>query len=48
MRYCVLLLALSCMLSGPARSGAQHGPTMKAPPPEASQFDFLLGEWTGM
>src|SRR5256885_5545438 len=42
----VLFLALSCALVGPGRSPAQRGPTPKTPPPEASQFDFLLGEWT--
>jgi hypothetical protein len=36
MRYRVLLLALSCALAGPEPSVAQHGPTVKAPPPEAS------------
>ena len=41
-----LLLALSCVLVGSGRPGAQQAPTPKAPPPEASQFDFLLGEWT--
>jgi hypothetical protein len=46
MRFRVLLLGLSCMLSGAQRSVAQHEPTIQAPPPEASQFDFLLGEWT--
>src|SRR6266566_1966745 len=46
MRYRVLLLALSYALCGPVRSGAQEGPALKAPPPEASQFDFLVGEWT--
>ena len=46
MRYRVLLLALSYALCGPVRSAAQDGPALKAPPPEASQFDFLVGEWT--
>src|ERR1041385_509514 len=46
MRYCVSLLALSYALCGPVRSVAQDGPALKAPPPEASQFDFLVGEWT--
>ena len=46
MRYRVLLLAVSCALFGPVRSVAQDGPALKAPPPEASQFDFLVGEWT--
>ena len=46
MRSRVLLLAISYVLCGPARSAAQDGPTLKAPPPEASQFDFLVGEWT--
>jgi hypothetical protein len=46
MRYRILLLAISYALCGPVRSVAQDGPTVKAPPPEASQFDFLLGEWT--
>jgi len=46
MRYRVLLLALSYALCGPVRSVAQEGPALKAPPPEASQFDFLVGEWT--
>src|SRR5437867_11653777 len=42
----VLLLALSCLLVASGRPGARQAPTPKAPPPEASQFDFLLGEWT--
>jgi hypothetical protein len=46
MRYRVSLLALSYALCGPVRSVAQDGPALKAPPPEASQFDFLVGEWT--
>ena len=46
MRYRVLLLGLSCMLFRPERTVAQHAPTIAVPPPEASQFDFLLGEWT--
>lgn len=46
MRYRVLLLGLSCVLFRPERSVAQHEPTIQAAPPEASQFDFLLGEWT--
>ena len=46
MRYRVLLLALSYALCGPVQSAAQDGPALKAPPPEASQFDFLVGEWT--
>jgi hypothetical protein len=46
MRYPVLLLGLSCILFVPERSAAQHGPIIQAPPPEASQFDFLVGEWT--
>ena len=46
MRPRVWLLAISYVLCGPARSVAQNGPTLKAPPPEASQFDFLVGEWT--
>ena len=46
MRYRILLLALSYVLSGTGPSAAQQGPTLKAPPPEASQFDFLVAEWT--
>lgn len=46
MRYRVLLLGLTCMLSRAEGSMAQHAPAIQAPPPEASQFDFLLGEWT--
>ena len=42
----VVFLTLSLALLGPSLSVAQQGPTPKAPPPEASQFDFLLGEWT--
>ena len=42
----LFLLALSCVLAGSGQSAAQQAPTLKAPPPEASQFDFLLGEWT--
>jgi hypothetical protein len=45
MRSRVLLLGLSCVLFRPERSVAQHEP-IQAPPPEASQFDFLVGEWT--
>jgi len=46
MRYRVVLLGLSCMLFRPERTVAQHAPTIAVPPPEAFQFDFLLGEWT--
>ncbi len=46
MRYRILLLALSYVLSGSGPAAAQQGPTLKAPPPGASQFDFLVGEWT--
>ena len=46
MQYCLAFFALSCALLGPERSVAQQGPTPKTPPPEASQFDFLVGEWT--
>ncbi len=42
----VMFLTLSLALLVPRPSIAQQGPTPKAPPPEASQFDFLVGEWT--
>lgn len=41
-----LAFLLSWALLGPTRTVAQQGPTPKPPPPEASQFDFLVGEWT--
>ena len=40
MRARILLVTLGCALLGSQRSDAQQ-----APPPEASQFDFLIGEW---
>ena len=44
MHHRVTFLALSFALLGPGRSGAQQAPAPQGPPPEASQFDFLLGE----
>lgn len=46
MRARVLVLALACVPVVSLRSVAQSAPIPKAPPSEASQFDFLLGEWT--
>jgi len=46
MRARLVFLTLVCALVGTRRSAAQHELVLKAPPPEASQFDFLLGEWT--
>ncbi len=46
MHHRVMFLALSFALLGPGRSGAQQAPAPQGPPPEASQFDFLLGEWS--
>lgn len=46
MRARVVLLTVVCALVGSRRSVAQHELTIAAPPPGASQFDFLLGEWT--
>src|SRR5947207_1498888 len=46
MHHRVTFLALSFALLGPGRSGAQQAPAPQGPPPEASQFDFLVGEWS--
>jgi hypothetical protein len=46
LRSMVLALAASAMVAVP--SSAQHGsgsPTDQGPPREASQFDFLVGDW---
>jgi hypothetical protein len=47
----ILLSALSALSAVPAVSAAQHGggaaarPPVTAPPREAAQFDFLVGQW---
>lgn len=42
-RVALILFALAV----PAAAAAQHGGTLpsREPPPEAAQFDFLLGQW---